>query len=67
MTSEELLGALRTAVDYFWHDKPDDTIVSIGTWSTPVPGWHDEFNAQLKLTVGDIRSATSGIKKPPNP
>lgn len=59
MTRDELLKALNATAQLSWRDKPDDDIVSVGTWYDAVPGWLPQFAAHLKLTVGDIRTATA--------
>lgn len=61
MTAEQLLYALWVSAEMHWKDLPDEAVVSVGTWHSPVPGWHEQFRAELKLTVGDIRSATAGM------
>lgn len=38
-------------------DKPDDTVVSIGQWTEPVPGWMQVFDAGVALKASDIREA----------
>ena len=64
MNERELLQALRVAVEFFWKDKPDSEVVSVGTWYESVPGYPRQFKAQLALTVGDIRSATETATAP---